>query len=208
VSTLLPAAWLAVRRGQLVVPLAAASLLVVATLPWADQAPAVMHGVAVLVACAFASALDDPTGDVATAAPVRRVTWTWARLAAVGAAALPVLLVATLVARLRFAPLPLAVVLAEAAGYLLAAVAVAAVLRARRTFLPSYPAVAGVLVVALVTYAMPRGWTMVGPQPWGPPYEAALWRWLGFGLVLLAVLGLAVRDPLDRAVTDGRRRRS
>lgn len=197
-SPLLPAAWLAVRRGQLVVPLAAASLLVVATLPWQERATSVMHGVAVLVACAFASALDDPSGDVATAAPVRRATWTWARLAAVGAAALPVLLVATLVARLRFTPLPLAVVLAEAAGYLLAAVAVAAVLRARRTFLPSYPAVAGVLVVALVTYAMPRGWTMVDPQPWGPPYEAALWRWLGFALLAAGLLAAAVRDPLAR----------
>jgi hypothetical protein len=39
---------------------------------------------------------------------------------------------------------------------------------------------------------------MVDPQPWGPPYSAALWRWLGLALVAGGVLLAAVRDPLDR----------
>ncbi len=198
---LLPAAWLGVRHGRLLLPLSASVLLVLATLPWQDEgrATSVMHGVAVLVACAFATALDDPCGDLTTAAPARRSAWTGARLAAVSAVALPVLVAATLVARWRFAPLPLAGVVAEAAGYLLAGVAVAAALRAwRGTQLPSYPAVVGVLLVAMLTYALPRSWAMVDPQPWGPPYAAALWRWLGLVLLALACVLAAVRDPLDR----------
>ena len=195
---LLPAAWRSVVRGHLVLPLAAAGLLVAVTLPWPQHAVAVMHGVAVLVGCAFATALDDPQGDVTTATPLRRRTWTAARLLATAGAGLPVLAGSLLALRLRSDSLPVAVLVAESLGYLLAAVAVAATLRARRTFLPSYPAVAGVLVVAVLTYALPRAWVMVDPQPWGPPYDAALWRWLGLGLVAAGVLAAAVRDPLER----------
>jgi hypothetical protein len=205
-SPLLPAAWLAVRRSHLALPLGAAGVLVVGTLPWQDDghATSVVHGVVVLVALALALSFDDPTGDVATATPVRRRDWTAARLAAAAGATVPVLVTGILVARLRFPPLPMAGLLAEAAGYLLAAVTAAAGLRAwRGAHSPSYLAVVGVLVVALLTYALPRGWAMVDPQPWGPPYAAALWRWLGFVLVGGAVLAVALRDPLDRRPNAG-----
>ena len=198
---LLPSAWLAVRRGSVPLPLVAAGLLVLGTLPWQDDGHAaqVMHGVAVLVACAFATSLDDPSGDLAAASPTRRSTWTAARLVATAAVALPVLACALVVARVRYDPLPTVVVLAESVGYLLAGIAVAAGLRAwRGTHLPSYPAVIGVLLVAMLTYALPRAWAMVDPQPWGPPYAAALWRWLGLVLVTVACLLVALRDPLDR----------
>jgi hypothetical protein len=198
---ILPASWRAVRRGHLALPLVVAAALVLVTLPWQDEGRAtpVVHAVAVLVACAFACALDDPHIEVTTAAPTRRPTWSAARLVAAGAAAVPVILGALLLARLRFDPLPVAVLVAESVGYLLAGVAVAAGLRAwRASTLPSYPAVAGVLVVVVTTYTLPRGWVMVDPQPWGPPYEAALWRWLGLALVAAAVVVAAVRDPLDR----------
>ena len=148
-NPLLPTAWLAVRRGHLALPLAAAGVLVVGTLPWQDDhATSVVHGVVVLVALALALSFDDPTGDVATAAPVSRRAWTGARICAAAAAAVPVLLLGILVARLRFTWLPLAGLLAESAGYLVAAVAVAAGLRAwRGSHLPSYAAVVGVLLV-------------------------------------------------------------
>ena len=54
----------------------------------------------------------------------------------------------------------------------------------------------------LLVRVLPQTWAMVDPQPWGPPYEAALWRWVGFALVAAAVLVFAVRDPLDRGPRD------
>ncbi len=199
--SLLPSARLAVRHSHTGPVLLAAVALVAGTVPWQDDghATSVVHGVVLLVALALALSFDDPTGDVAVAAPVSRRTWTAARLVAALGLALPVLVLALVVGRVRFPWLPLAGLLAESVATLLAAVAVVAALRAwRGLHLPAYPAVAGVLLVGLLVRLSPRGWTMVDPQPWGPPYEAALWRWLGLGLVLLAVLVLAVRDPLDR----------
>jgi hypothetical protein len=201
VTPLLAAARLAVRRSHVTLPLVAATLLVVVTVPWQDgpRATHVVHGVVVLAALALALAFDDPTGDVATAAPVPRDTWTVARLVAALALALPVVVVGFLVARLRFEWLPTAVLVAEAVGFLVVAVAVAAGARAwRGAHGPSYAAVVGVLAVALIANALPRDWAMIDPQPWGPPYEAALWRWLGSVLVAVAVLAVALRDPLDR----------
>lgn len=198
---LLPATWRSVRRSHLAVPLGAAVALVLATLPWQDEGRAtpVVHAVAVLVACTFACALDDPHADVTAAAPVRERTWAAARVLTTAAPALPVLVGAVLVARTRFDPLPVGVLAAESAGYLLVALAVAAGLRAwRGTFAPSYPAVAGLLAVVVLSYALPRSWAMVDPQPWGPPYDAALWRWAGLVLVAVAVLMRATRDPAAR----------
>ncbi len=200
-TPLLTAARLAFRRGHAGLLLVAAAVLVAATVPWQDGglATSVVHLVVVLAALALALSFDDPTGDVTTAAPVPRSTWTAARALATLGWVLPVLATGFLVARLRFPPLPGWGLLAESVGHLVAALAVVAGLRAwRGTHLPAYPAVVGVLLVALLTRALPRAWAMVDPQPWGPPYEAALWRWLGFVLVALAVLALAVRDPLDR----------
>ena len=197
----LPAAWLGVRHGWLPLPVLAAVALVLSTLPWQDEGKAVpvLHGVAVLLACAMASCLDDPSHDLAAAAPVPLRTRTAGRVLVAGAFVLPVLVAAFAVARWRFAPLPVAGLAAEAAGYLVAGVTVAAALRAwRGTAVPSYPAVTGVLVVALLTWSLPRGWAMVDPQPWGPPYDAALWRWVGLLLVASASLLAATRDPLDR----------
>jgi hypothetical protein len=202
---LLPAARLAVRRGHAGVLLVAAVVLVAATVPWQDDghATSVVHGVALLAALALALCFDDPTGDVATAAPVTRPTWTAARAVASLEVALPVLVLGFVVARVRFEWLPVAGLLGESLGHLVAAVAVVAGLRAwRGTPRPSYSAVVGVLVVGLLVRMLPQTWAMVDPQPWGPPYEAALWRWLGFVLVGLAVLAVAVRDPLDRGHPD------
>jgi hypothetical protein len=198
---LLPSARLAFRAGHAGVLLAASVVLVVATVPWQGGgfATSVVHLVVLLTALAVAVSFDDPTGDVATAAPVPRSTWTAARTVVTLERVLPVLVVGFLVAWLRFRPLPGWGLVAETTGHLVAALAVVAGLRAwRGTHLPSYPAGGGVLLVALVTRALPGGWAMVDPQPWGPPYEAALWRWLGLVLVALAVLAVAVRDPLDR----------
>lgn len=206
---LLGAARLAVRRSHVALPLVVAVVLAVATVPWQDDghATSVVHGVVVLAALALALSFDDPIGDVATAASVPRHVWAAARSIAALEVALPVLVLGLVVARLRFSALPVAGLLAEAAGYLVAALTVVAALRAWcATHVPSYLAGAGVLLVWFVTYALPRTWAMVDPQPWGPPYEAALWRWLGLVLVACAVLSVALRDPLDRPTGPAQRR--
>jgi hypothetical protein len=69
---------------------------------------------------------------------------------------------------------------------------------------PSYLAVIGLLATALSTGMLPRGWTMVQEQIWGPPWQAAQLRWAALLLVAVGVLVLALRDPLHRAPTAAR----
>ena len=195
-AALLSASWLAVRRAPLLVPLGAAVLLMVASLPWADRAVPVVHGVGVLVACALAATTDDPAAEIAAATPPERRTRTAFRILAGALLALPVLLVGLAVAETRFAATPLVTLGPEVVGYGLLALAVGTGLRAWAAQpAPAYSASSAVLVIVLATWMLPRGWTMVDPQPWGPPLEAALLRWLAVALLALAVLAVALRDP-------------
>lgn len=193
---LLSASWLAVRRTPLLLPLGAAVALVLTTLPWADRATQVVHGVGVLVACALAATTDDPAAEIAAATPPERRTRTAFRILAGALVALPVLLVGLAVAEVRFSATPLIALGPEVAGYGLLALAVGTGLRAwAGQPAPAYSASIAVLVIVLATWMLPRGWTMVDPQPWGPPLEAALLRWLAVALLALAVLAAALRDP-------------
>jgi hypothetical protein len=194
-AALLSASWLAVRRAPLLAPLAAAAVLMLATLPWPDRSGLVVHGVGVLVACALAATTDDPAAEVAAATPPRRRTRTAFRMLAGLLVAVPVLIVGLIAAELRSATTFLVALAPEVLGYGLLALAAGAALRAWAGVpLPAYPASVAVLVIALATWMLPRRWTMVDPQPWGPPLEAALYRWLAVVLLALAVLTAALRD--------------
>jgi hypothetical protein len=200
VRALVGAAWLAVGRPPLLVPAAAALVLSLVTGPWQDfYDTRVLHGVAVLLACALTAATDDPAGEVVAAAPVPRHVRTLSRLLATLVVVVPVALVAVVVARLRSPFVPLEGTVLELVGYAALGVALGTALRAWAGLLrPAYAAVVGMLLLALLTYALPRGWVMVDPQPWGRPYDAALLRWAGLIVLSLGIVGLALRDPAGR----------
>ena len=192
------ASWSAVRRSRLLVPCAAALALVVGSYPWQDsgQAVPVLHGVAVLLACGWIATTDDPAGEIVAASPYPRRLRTLARMAAGLAVVLPVFVVAAVVAETRSAGTPLGPMGLEALGYALTGTAIGAGIRAWTGRLaPGYPAVIGLLGVVLTTYFLPHGWVMVDPQPWGPPLEAAVLRWVALTLLAAGVLALALQDP-------------
>ncbi len=68
--------------------------------------------------------------------------------------------------------------------------------------MPSHVAVVGALVAAVVSDALPRGWQLNQERIWGPPWEAAHIRWAAVLLAGVAVLALAMREPLWRAGRD------
>lgn len=196
-GSLLGASWLVVRRVPLFAPCAAVLVLVVVTWPWLDSGHAteVLHGASVLLACACAGATDDPAGEIAAASPYPARVRTAARLVAALGVIVPVYAAAAVVAHVRFAPTPSTALTLEAVGYAVAAVAIGSALRAWRDLLtPSYAASVGLLGVALATFMLPRGWTMVDPQTWGPPWTAAELRWTALVLFGVGVLSAALRD--------------
>jgi hypothetical protein len=197
---LLAAAWLAVGRPPLLVPAGAALALLLGTIPWQDvYGVRVLHGVAVLLACALTAATDDPAGEVVAAAPVPRHVRTLSRVTAAALVVVPVAVLAVVVVRLRSPFVPLGVTVLELVGFAVLGVALGSALRAWAGLLrPSYAAVVGVVLLALGVYALPRGWVLLEPQPWGRPYDAALLRWAGLIVLALGVVGLALRDPAAR----------
>jgi hypothetical protein len=198
---LLAASWLAVRRAPLLAPALAAVVLVAVSWPWQDSGRAidVLNGLAVLLACAWAGTTDDPAGEVAAAAPYPLGVRATARLVVGLAVVVPIYVVGAVVAQARFAPTPLTAQLAEAVGYGVAAVAIGSALRAwRDQHAPSYAASVALLGVALATFMLPRGWDMVGPQTWGPPWTAALLRWTALVLLGIGIIIAALRDPAAR----------
>ena len=198
--SLLEASWLAVHRPPVLAPLGIAVLVVVATIPWQDGAAGghVLHGVAVLAACALAGATDDPAAEVVAASPYPRRVRTTARLAVAGSLTAAVVVLAVVVAELRNEFTPLLLLVAEIVGFAVAGVLVGAVLRGYGVAMPAYPAVVGVLLLAVLVRQLPRSWVLVDAQPWGPPWEATLLRWSAVVLFAVAVVALALRDPWEQ----------
>lgn len=194
---LLAASWRAVRPARLLLPAGAALLLVAASWPWLDDGYAglVLHGVTLLLACAVALSCDDPGAEIVAATPLPRARRTLARLGAGLAVAVPVYAVAALVAEHRLPGLSSTAHLVEAVVVCLGAAAVGTGLRALGRALPAYPAVLGTLLLMFGLYALPRGFGVIDPQPWGAPWEAALLRWAALALLALTVLVTALRDP-------------
>jgi hypothetical protein len=197
--SLLAASWLAVRRTGLLLPAAAAVVLVAATVHVQEDGHAiqVLRGVGILLACAIVAAMDDPAGEVAAASPYPRQVRFLARVTAAASVVLPVWAVAAVVAETRFAPTPVWGLSLEAAAMWLCGLAICAGLRAWTGQLaPSYIAVIGVVALAILSNALPRAWTMVQAQIWGPPWEAAQLRWAGLLLVAVGILARALQDPV------------
>jgi hypothetical protein len=196
----LSASWGALRRASLLVPVAGAGLLVLASTPVLDDGygMTVLRGVGVLLACAWVVSTDDPMGEVLAAAPYPRVVRWGARMLVAMAVVVPTWAGAALVVEQRASFVPVLAVGLEGVGLCAVGLAVGAGLRAWRGHLmPSYLAVVGVVVAAFVSDALPRAWRLNQDQFWGPPWEAAHIRWAAVLLLGVAILALAMRDPLE-----------
>lgn len=198
--SLVGASWWLVRRPSLFVPVAAAGLLTAVSLALMEvdyQAFRLMHGVGLILACAWVAAVDDPAGEVTAASPYSRAQRTNTRLLAAGAVVVPAWVgCATAVALV----VPVTPVLDFGLeGLALAALgqALGAGLRAwRGIHLPAHFAAFGLLALALLANLLPGTYVMIQTQTWGPQWEASLVRWAALALVGVGMLGLALRDPL------------
>lgn len=196
----LRASWWVVRRPGLVVPVALAVVLVAATWPALDaHGLLVLRGVGVILACAWVVALDDPLGEVLAASPYPRPVRWGTRVLLVLAVLVPTWAAAAVLVEQRTSSVPVLAVGLEALGLGVTGLVLAATVRTWRGQLePSYVAVAGVLVLAVVSDALPRRWALVQDQTWGPPWEAAHVRWAAVLLVAFCLLTMLLRDPLAR----------
>ncbi len=198
-ASLIAASWTVVRRSGLLIPVAAAVLLVGATSHLFDDgyAAQVLRGVGVLLACGWVSTMDDPMGEVAAGSMYPRSVRSLARAVVGLALIVPVWLGVAVLGEWRAGELPLFPLGLEAAGLGLAGVAAAAGLRAwGDRHQPSYLAVPGLVALAVGINSLPRGWAMVPFQTWGPPWEAAQLRWAALALLCAGLLVAALRDPM------------
>lgn len=196
----LAASWFAVRRAGLLVPAAAALVLLAVTAPVLDDGYAVqvLRGVGVLLACAWVATTDDPSGELLGGSPYPRRVRTLMRATAGGFVVLPTWALAAAVVEVRSAASPVWGLSLEALALAVGGLAIGAGIRAWTVhYAASYLAVIGVVVLAIGTNALPRDWAMVQEQTWGPPWEAAQLRWLALLLLVVAVLALALRDPVQ-----------
>lgn len=207
--SLLGASWRVVRRSGLLIPVAAAGVLVAGTMHLFDDgyAAQVLRGVGVLLACAWVSTMDDPMGEVAAGSAYPRSVRSVARAAVGLAVVAPLWVCAALLGEWRTQELTLLPLALEAAGLGLAGAAAAAGLRAwGDRHQPSYLVVPAVVALAVGIDSLPRGWAMVPFQTWGPPWEAAQFRWAALALLCGGMLVAALRDPM--AVRTGQRERT
>ena len=109
--------------------------------------------------------------------------------------AVPTFLVAALVADARLEGTPLPALTVEAMVLVLVAAAAGAALRAAGVGKPAYPAVLVLLLLTFTVGRLPAEYLMIDPQPWGPPFEAALIRWASLAVLAGCVLVAALRDP-------------
>ena len=210
VVSLLASSWWLVRRPGLLVPAAAALVLVLATAPVIDDGWAlqVLRGVGVLLACAWVTATDDPVGEVVAASPYPRHVRALARVGASFPPLLAVWVAAAVVVQVRAPEVPVLGLGVEALALGLLGLAVGTGLRAWHDLhRPAHAAALALVLLAFVTSAAPRWYALHQAQTWGPPWEAAQIRWWALALVAGGVLTLALHDPLRRG-RSARRARS
>jgi hypothetical protein len=205
----LAASWWLVRRPGLLVPMAAACALLLATAPALDDGHAlqVLRGISVLLACALVASSDDPSGEVLAGSPYPRSLRTAARALAASAVIVPAWTLAAVLAQWRDPELPVLGAGVEALALGAVGLAIGGGLRSWRDLhAPSFLAALGVVGFAFSTSAAPRWYALQQGQTWGPPWEATQFRWLGLLLVALGIVVLAARDPLARTGHDLRPR--
>jgi hypothetical protein len=195
------ASWWVVRRPALLVPAALALVLVLATAPVLGDGYGlrVLRGAGVLLACAWVTTTDDPSGEVLAGSPYPRAVRSAARFLAGGAVVGAAWLVAAAVVQWRAPDVPVLGLGLEFLALAAVGLGLGAGLRAWRDQQhPAYTAVVGLAVLAFLSSALPRWYALQQTQTWGPPWEAAQIRWAAVLLVAVGVLGLALRDPLVR----------
>jgi hypothetical protein len=181
------------------VPLLAALALTAATWPVLDSyGPQVLIAVAVVLAFALISAIDDPEGPVLDATPYSPTRRSLFRVGAAGAAVVPVWLVAAVAVAWRTDRVSIPVLGLQTAALWAVGVAVAVgVRRVSASVSPSYVSTPVLLSVTLALDALPRGWQMFDAQAWGPPWIATQLRWLAVLAVAVALVTLLLRDAMD-----------
>ena len=198
---ILGASWWLVRRPGLLVPVAAACVLVALTGPVLDDGYGVqvLRGAGVLLACALVSSTDDPAGEVLAASPYPRWLRTTARVLSAALVVVTAWAAQAVLVEWRAPDVPVLGLGLEGLAFGMAGLGIGAGLRAwRDQHAPSYLAAAALLGLALITNVAPRWYALQQGQTWGPPWEAAQIRWAALLLVAAGVVGLALRDPLER----------
>lgn len=199
IAPLLRAAVLPLRHSMLPAVLVAAVLLPVATFDWLDseRALVVLRWLGVLLTVGWLSAVDDPAGEVVAASPYPRALRTFARVLLAGVLVVPAWAWAALLVHLRQPFFPILSVSLEALALAVAGIAVATGLRAwRDVHLPAQLASLGVLAFFALAAGLPRRYALQVDQTWGPPWTATHLRWIAVLLLGLAVVAVALRDPL------------
>ncbi len=196
---MLLASWTVVRRAGLLAPVAVVVVLLAGTAHLLDDGYGmqVLRGVGVLLACAWVTTMDDPMGEVAAGSPYPRSVRTVTRAGVGMAIVFSVWVVCAVLVEARAETVPVLRLGLAALALGFAGLAMAAVVRFwAGHHQPSYVAVASLVVFVVALDALPRGWEMLPPQSWGPPWEAAQIRWSALLLFGVGVLALALRDPL------------
>jgi hypothetical protein len=204
VPPLVATSWWLLRRPPLLVPVGLALVLTVATSGVLDDGYGlrVLRGAGVLLACAWAFAVDDPGGEVAAASPYPRVERSAVRVLVAGGLLVPSWASCALLVELLAPDVPVLGAGVEALGLAAVGLAVGLGLRAWRDLhQPAHLATLGIVALAFASSALPRWYALQQSQTWGPPWEAAQIRWTAVLLLGLGVAGLALRDPLGRRTT-------
>jgi fluoroquinolone transport system permease protein len=192
--------WRALSRRSVLVGCAAAALLGVLVKGSLDDpfgALMVLRGAAVLLACAVAFAVDDPSYDVLAASPRPLRRRVLARVGLAGAVAGGTWCGLLLLAEAVGGDVPAAALILEAAALTSLAVAAAIALQTWRGIaepgLLVAPAVAGAVLAANL---LPARWSLLAPAAGTPGWTAAHQRWAA--VLSLAVL-VAAAGTRDRA---------
>jgi hypothetical protein len=199
--TLLSASWRAVARPPLLIPVAVAALLALATVPLLDDgyADRVRIGVAMVLACAWAATADDPAHEVAAASPYAPWRRCAARLLIGLVVVVPVGVLVVAVGELQAGATRSTGAALQVLALLVVGPAIGFGLWAWAGLSePAYIATVGVLCCMLALWFLPNTWTVVDAQPWGPPWEAVVIRWGALLLLGIAALAWAWRDPAER----------
>ncbi|MGZ8738048.1 MAG: hypothetical protein ACXWXO_08050 [Nocardioides sp.] len=195
------ASWWVVRRPALLVPAGLALVLVLGTLPALDDGYGlrVLRGAGLLLACAWVSTTDDPSGEVLGGSPYPRAVRTAVRVLTGGAVIAVGWVVAAAVVQWRAPDVPVLGVGLESLALGVLGIALGVTMRSwRDQHQPAHTAVVGLAVLAFASSALPRWYTLLQSQTWGPPWEAAQVRWAAVLLLAVGLVGLALRDPLAR----------
>ena len=194
--------WRVLKRGPLLLSVAAAAILVGATTAALNDgyAISVLRGAAILLACGLALVLDDPAADLLAASPTT-VARRWAArlLLAAGLTAFAWILLLVWVDAVADA-VPWLALSVEAAALGAFAVAVAAALRRWREVCEpgalTAPAVFGGVLAANL---LPQRWSLLAADPSAAGWTASHLRWAALLGAAVVVVAAAAQDPGRRS---------